>query len=94
MEEPKRINLGYSWKNISIQLAEAYRIRLIEMAESIIKRMRCKAFFFLQGDRNKAQEEKGKYGLKSPRCPPQVEVLKPFEADVLRLIDSVVLGNA
>ena len=83
------MNLGYSWKNIPIPSAKAYRKRLIEMAESVIKRMRWKAFFFLRGDRSDAQDENGKYGLKRQKCPPQIEALKPFEADMLKLIDEV-----
>ena len=91
MEELKRMNLGYSWKNIPISPAKTYRKRLIEIAESVIKRMRWKAFFFLRGDRSDAQDKNGKCGLKSQKSPPQIEALKPFEADMLKLIYEVEL---
>ena len=83
------MNLGYSWKNIPIPSAKAYRKRLIEMAESVNKRMRWKAFFFLRGDRIDAQDENGRCGLKSQKSPPQIEALKPFEADMLKLFNEV-----
>ena len=60
----------------------------IEMTESVIKRMRWKAFFFLRGDENERQENE-KYGMKSWKCPPLIEELKPFEEDMLKLIEGL-----
>ena len=51
--------------------------------------MRWKAVFFLRGDRIDAQDENGRCGLKSQKSPPQIEALKPFEADMLKLFDEV-----
>ena len=81
------LDLPYSWKNIPIPSHDAYRKKLIEMVESLIKRMRWKAFFFLRGDKDLKQDCDEKFGLKSRRCPPQIDDLKPFE-------ESVKLGKA
>ena len=56
MELPRKVNLPYSRKNIPIPAADEYRRKLIEMTESVIKRMRWKAFFFLRGSGNERQE--------------------------------------
>ena len=90
MEPPIRIFLPYSWKNIPIPSANAYRKRLVVMVESVIKRMRWKAFFFLRGGGSEEQKESNeKYGLNSRKCPPVVDELKPFEDDVLKLIENL-----
>lgn len=96
MEHPeplRRFSLPYSWKNIPTPSNEAYKRRLIEMIESVIKRMRWKAFFFLRGENEDAQAYEEKYGLKSRKCPPQVDALKPFEEDMLKLIDDLEFRN-
>ena len=90
MEPPRRVSLPYSWKNIPMPSADAYRKKLVVMVESVIKRMRWKAFFFLHGggDEEK-QESDANYGLKSRKCPPLVDELKPFEEDMLKLVENV-----
>ena len=55
MDKPTRIDLGYSLKNIPIPPNNAYTARLIQKTESLIKRMRWKAHFFLHGDDNSTQ---------------------------------------
>lgn len=90
MEPPRKVSLPYSWKNIPIPSDNAYRKRLVEMVESVIRRMRWKAFFFLRGSDNKEeQDDDEKYGLKSRKCPPLVDELKPFEDDMLKLVENV-----
>ena len=54
---------------------------LIEKAESVLKRMRWKAHFFLKGE--KSQENTRNFGLSSNKTPPTVLELKPFEEDVI-----------
>ena len=90
MEPPKRTSLPYSWKNIPTPSANVYKRRLVEMVESVIRRMRWKAFFFLHGESGEeTQESDEKYGLKSRKCPPVINELKPFEDDMLKLIESL-----
>ena len=60
----------------------------MEMVESVIRRMRWKAFFFLHGGGGKEDSDE-KYGLKSRKCPPVIDEMKPFEEDILRLIENL-----
>ena len=91
MEPPRRVHLPFSWKNIPNPSKKAFTKRLIEMTESVIKRMRWKAFFFLRGDEDgdERREEDETYGPGSRRCPPQIDEMKPFEDDLLRLIEDL-----
>ena len=89
MEPPRRVSLPYSWKNIPIPPNDVYKKRLVEMVEDVIRRMRWKAFFFLRGENGETQVSEEKYGLKSRKCPPQVNALKAFEEDMLKLIDDL-----
>ena len=89
MDPPKCVTLGYSSKNIPLPSNEAFMKRMIEMVESVLKRMRWKAFHFLRGDGTKRKDEEEKYGLKSQRCPPQVDELRLFESDMMKLIENL-----
>ena len=79
--------LDYSLKNIPIPSEDAYTTRLIEKVESVLKRMRWKAFFYLKGPTT--DDPKETYGLKSRKCPPQVDELKAFEDDALKMIEMI-----
>ena len=48
--------------------------------------MRWKAFFFLNPS---AESRSGKFNLKSRRCPPPIEDLKPFEDDMFKMIENL-----
>ena len=64
--------------------------RLIEMSESVMKRMRWRAFYYLRNDdEGDIHEEDEYYGLKTRRCPPQIEELKSFEEGMERLIGNI-----
>ena len=57
--------------------------------------MRWRAFFFLPSDgtdqdTNAEPEDNDEYyGFNSKKAPPQIEELKPFEDDLVRMIDSI-----
>ena len=95
MEQPTQVSFSYSMKNIPIPPASTYKKRLIEKVESVIKRMRWKAFFFLKAvddeekepAKNKSKENM--FGFKSRKCPPQIEELKSFEDDMLQMTENV-----
>ena len=90
MEAPKWVDLNYSMKNIPFPSPAQYTTRLIEMVESLIKRMRWRAIFFMKGQGDKAElQQQDNFGFKSRKCPPQVEELEPFENDLLRMVESV-----
>ena len=83
----RQFRLDYSLKNIPIPLRDNYLRNLIEKAESVLKRMRWKAHFFLKGE--KSQENTRNFGLSSNKTPPTVLELKPFEEDVIKLLETI-----
>ena len=44
----EKLDIDYSLKNVPIPSNESYLIKLIEKIESVVKRMRWRAHFFLQ----------------------------------------------
>ena len=96
MELPKRVTLNYSLKNIPIPPADSYKKKLMERTKSVIKRMRWRAFFYLNNESNEEDEHNDEecYWLKSHECPPQVEELKPFEDDMMKLIEGATFRKS
>ena len=86
----ERVNLGYSVKNIPTPSERTYKKQLVESIEAVIKRMRWKAIFF-DPERDAAEEtlEIETYGLKTARCPAQVNSMKKFEADLIHIADNI-----
>lgn len=92
--EPK--NFGYSMKNIPIPSNSRYKYKLIEMVESVIKRMRWKALFFLN-NYNKGNNSENipdavannTFKLKSRKCPPQIKEMIEFETDLSKMIENI-----
>ena len=74
-------------KNIPVPSDSEYIKRLIEKTEVFIKRLCWSAFYFLNPETKPRRKET--YGFRSTRSPPQVNQLKPFEDDLLKLIESV-----
>ena len=60
--------------------------------ESVIKRMRWKAHFFLKGD--KISDLNNPFGLLSNKTPPTILEMKSFENDVINLIKNIKFRNA
>ena len=92
----ERINLNYSLKNIPIPTKSAYCLKLIDKIESVIKRMRWKAFFFLtcnssNANSNNCDNMKETFGFKSNNHPAQNNELKNFEKELLDTIPSIKL---
>lgn len=87
--QPK--NFGYSTKNIPVPGRDEYLQRLIEKTEHLLKRMRWKAFFFLNPDAK--GNEKETYGFKSRKTPPAVKELQVFENSMTNLIQSITFKN-
>ena len=88
MDAVRQFNLGYFLKNIPILTAKEYMKLLVSRTEDVVKRMRWKAFFFLNG--TSSEDDKERYGFRSRKCPPQVDELKAFEDDLCNMIDNVV----
>ena len=86
----ERIRLNYSMKNIPIPPRNTYLKKLIEKTESVIKRMRWKAFFYeRKKDHTSTPDEKNSFGFKSRKCPPRIEDLECFETDLLKMINKI-----
>jgi len=67
----------YSTKNIPLANKNTFLQKLIEKTESLIQRMRWKAFFFLNP--NSDTQAKETYGFNSKHLPPHVKELYDFE---------------
>ena len=80
----EKINFNYSLKNTPIPAKPSYQLKLIDKIESVIKRMRWKAFFFLNGDNTKNNIEKETFGFKSKNCPAQ----RKMKEDICKLKSS------
>ena len=83
----RQFRFDYLLKNISIPSRDNYLRNLIEKVESVLKRMRWKAHFFLKGE--KSQEKTNYFGLSSNKTPPTILELKAFEEDVLKIIENI-----
>ena len=83
----RQFRFDYSLKNIPIPSQDAYLKNLIEKVESVTKRMRWKANFFLK--ESTTQNQSNLFGLSSNKSPPSIPLLKPFEDDLIKLIENV-----
>ena len=67
-------NFTYSLKNIPIPDKKSYTISLIEKVEHFIKRIRWKAHFFLESEKNKnplfEKNQNENFGFKTKNAPP------------------------
>ena len=89
----ERISFNYSLKNIPVPLPPSYKLRLIEKIESVIKRLRWKADFYLnKDDENKnTKTENETHRLKTRKCPPQCEEMENFKRDLMNIVRNKIL---
>ena len=73
----------YSTKNIPLAGKNTFLQKLIEKTESLIQRMRWKAFFFLNNP-DTDETTRQTYGFKSKRSPPHVNELNEFSEDCMQ----------
>ena len=86
----EKINLNYSQKNIPIPPKKSYQLELISKIESVIKRMRWRAHFFLNVNKNNDNETKTEtFGFKSKHHPGQSKELENFEKDLFNIATSL-----
>ena len=83
----EKFNFNYSLKNIPIPGNNEYILKLIEITENFLKRLRWRALFYLNPDLK--GDNINTYGFKSPKSPPAIPQLKPFEDDLLRMVEEV-----
>ena len=67
---------------------KSYKLRLLEMIEIFIQKMRCRTIIFINNNKKAAQDYKQgfSYGLKNGRSPPQVKDLIQFEDNLVRIV--------
>ena len=82
----EKINFNYSLKNIPTPTKTSYQLMLMEKIESVIKRMRWKAHFYLKKDTSNIAYTN--YGFKTRNFPLQCKELQNFEKD---LVDTIKL---
>jgi hypothetical protein len=85
----ERINLGYSTKNIPVAPSSQYQLRLIEMAEKLIRRMRWRAFFYFLNPNASSNNVNDNYNFKSTRPPPAIRELTSFEKGLTDIIHNI-----
>ena len=99
----ENFNMDYSGKNIPLPSNKDYLKRLLEMTESLIKRMRWKAFYFLRkedasdhssdssSDTSNCDDDTHTefFGLKSKRTPPPIQEMVSFESDLLSMVENI-----
>ena len=83
--EPTRFD--HSIKNIPLPSAKDYNRALIEKTELLCKRMRWKAFFFLNP--NVGINKKETFGFTSKKTPPQISEMLNFEKRLLQMIANI-----
>ena len=81
----QQLDFGYSLKNIPIASEQKYLKCLADKIGLFIRRIRWKAYFYDQGQRND-DKKRGNFGFKSMNTPPKNEYLKPFEDELYQLL--------
>ena len=84
----EKISFSYSLKNIPYPDKSSYTFKLMEKIESVIKRIRWKAHFYLNKETQEKQQ-KNTSGFKSRHHPPQCNLFEEFEKDVFDIIKSI-----
>ena len=84
-----KFDFGYSTENISLPSQNDFLQRVVEKNQQFLRRMRWKAYFFLNPDAT--THSKDTYGFKSIKNPPPIDELKKFEDDMLKIIQSTKL---
>ena len=84
----KKIKFNYSLKKYSHSSKTILSVKTYKI-ESVIKRMRWKVFFFLNGGDTKNNIEKETFGFKSKNCPAQIKELRDFEDDLFNIAKSI-----
>ena len=79
----------YSLKNIPFPSYHVFQLALTEKIVDFVKRLRWKAFFYLDSCKNTDDVKKDVYNLKSQNTPPNNRLLDSFETDLFKLIKMV-----
>ena len=78
----EKLDIDYSLKNIPIPSNESYLIKLIEKIESVVKRMRWRAHFFLQ-EKHESNIRREDVGFKSKSLHHNASIWKHLKRNYL-----------
>ena len=76
-------------KNIPVPSKQYYKVCMMDKCESLIRRMRWKAYYAEREKMNDNEDVFENYGFKSEKSPPKNDDLIPFERDLFNMILSV-----
>ena len=88
IQSMENTSFNYSLKNIPFPDKSSYTLKLMEKIESVIKRMRWKAYFYLNKETQEKQQ-KNTFGFKSWHHPPKCKLFEEFEKDVFGTVKSI-----
>lgn len=86
----ERVTFNYSTKNIPVASKGVFTRQLIDKTEQFLRRMRWKAFHFLNPGQTADKET---FGFKTKNCPPVIEELRCFEEGMVQIIQNVEFKN-
>ena len=85
----EKINFNYSLKNIPIPPKDSYMKSFISKVESLIRRMRWKAFFSEKEENREDRIQTETYGFNTENTAPSKPLLMPFENDIYDWISTI-----
>lgn len=88
----EKIQFDYGLKNIPIPQKNEYLTTLLAKVESVIKRMRWKAYF-PNSENNTTVPQNNKFDLKSRNLPPRNDLLEAFEEDMFKMVENIRFKN-
>ena len=92
MENIFSVDFNYSMKDIPISNKKEYLIKLYDSTSKFINRLRWK-FFFCNRDDTEDYHTNNDNIFKSSKAAPACEELRPFEKDLLEMINSIKFDN-
>ena len=78
---------GHSTKDVPLPSEKDYKRTLIEKTEHLYRRMRWKAFFYLNPSTDRSQKET--FGFTPRNSPPQIQAMQDFEKRLLNMIEKI-----
>lgn len=81
-----KTTFDYSLKNIPLPSRNTYLNRLMASVEATIKRMRWKAYFFLNPH---DKTDVTNFRISTKKCPPSNVLLEPFEDELFKMVENI-----
>ena len=82
----ERTSFNYSTKNIPVASTKDHSKQMIAKSEEFLRRVRWKAFHYLNPV---TAAEKETFGFKTKNCPPTIKETRPFEEGMIKMIQNI-----